>query len=119
MSKSYRAPYVYMTKGIRESHKSDKQVASRCFRRMANAALRNCEDWDELLTPHRFEATHNNVYSWAGDGHAQLNKPWSEVNNPFSYASYGSYTLYGPELHARWLDRLRREEEYDAKIRRK
>ena len=35
MGKSYRKPYVFMTKGIRESHASDKKIANRSFRRMA------------------------------------------------------------------------------------
>lgn len=118
MGKSYRKPYVYMTKGIRESHASDKKVASRCFRRMANQDLRNCLDWDELLTPHRFEATHNNVYSWAGDGHAQLNTKWGWVTNPFEYTSYNStYTM--DNIVTRWRERVEHDEEYDRKIRRK
>ena len=119
MGKSYRKPYVFMTKGIRESHASDKKIANRSFRRMANRDLQNCLDWDELLTPHRFEARHNNVYSWAGDGHAQLNTPWKGVDNPFDHTSYCCYTMYGSELHQRWLERLQRDEEYDRKIRRK
>jgi len=119
MGKSYRKPYVFMTKGVRESHAYDKKIASRSFRRMADRDLRNCLDWDELLTPHRFEANHNNVYSWAGDGHAQLNTPWPRSNDPFSYSQHSRCLMYGPEFLSRWFDRLRREEEYDAKIRRK
>jgi len=106
-----------MTKGIRESHKSDKQVASRCFRHMANAELRDCRDWDELLTPHRFEATHNNVYSWAGDGHAQYEgKRWRQLDNPFYYSRYESSLEVTMRRHA---ERLERAEKWNAKIRRK
>ena len=118
MGKSYRAPYVYMTKGVRESHKSDKQVASRCFRRMANRDLRACLDWDELLTPHRFEARHNNVYSWAGDGHAQYEgERWRDLDNPYYCNSHCSWTE--DEIHERHAERLARYQKWAGKIRRK
>lgn len=118
MGKSYRKPYVYMTKGIRESHKSDKQVASRCFRRMAKLALRMCEDWDELLTPHIYEAKHNNVYSWAGDGHAKYDGiRWPNLDNPYYYSTYRSWTE--DEILANHAERLERFEEWSKKIRRK
>jgi len=118
MGKSYRKPYVYITKGVRESHKSDKQVASRCFRHMANLDLRNCEDWDELLTPHRYEATHNNIYSWAGDGHARYEGGrWHNLDNPFYCNRYCKWTE--DESIERHKDRLARFEKWVKKIRRK
>lgn len=72
MSRSYRKPFIYWCKGIRESHQQDKTLASRCFRRMANSQLRSCEDWDEFLYPHRYEASHNDRWGWVGDGDARL-----------------------------------------------
>jgi hypothetical protein len=63
MSRSHRKPFQAITGA--SSAKRDKQLAARAFRRLANQLVRLSED---PVIPHRRQASHNNVWSWARDG---------------------------------------------------
>lgn len=67
MSRSYRKPFAYMG----GSDPKDKLAANRSFRRMINYSLKMCQDFEEYLPPHRYEASHNDVWGWNRDGNAR------------------------------------------------
>ena len=70
MSRSYRKPYSAIT-GVR-SAKHDKMVARRCWRRTQEQAIRDCQDWEDLVIPKRLEASFNDVWCWGRDGGQML-----------------------------------------------
>lgn len=70
MSRSYRKPYIYVC-GLRASSHSDKTVASRSYRRLANTYTRDhVEAEDDFLIPDRLEANYNDPWGWSRDGSA-------------------------------------------------
>lgn len=73
MSRSYRKPYAAIT-GTK-SAKQDKILAHRGVRRAQNHALRVCQDYEELIMPHKLECAWNNNYSWGRDGKQSLHFP--------------------------------------------
>jgi hypothetical protein len=78
MSRSYRKPYAAVTGTI--SAKDDKTRAARGVRHSQNHYLRTILQGnllDEILIPHRFECSSNEVYSWTRDGkkHLQFSTP--------------------------------------------
>jgi hypothetical protein len=66
MSRSYRRPYAAITGNA--SAKQDKRMAHRGVRRNQKLALSTCEDYENLLLPHRLECAWNNTYVWGRDG---------------------------------------------------
>jgi hypothetical protein len=70
MSRSYRRPASAIT--TCNSAKQDKILAHRGVRRAQNHALRTCQDWDELLIPHKYECSWNETYCWGRDGKQRL-----------------------------------------------
>src|SRR5580698_8210731 len=70
VSRSYRKPYTAIT-GVSSAH-HDKKTAVRGMRRRQNAWLRNLDDFDHALIPHRLECAHNDVWSWSHDGRQYL-----------------------------------------------
>lgn len=90
MSRSYRRPYSAVT-GCR-SAADDKRVARRCWRRMQEQALRDCQDWEELVVPKRLEASFNEVYSWGRDGKQKLRfRPTLETYWPWTWCTAEEY----------------------------
>ena len=86
MGGSYRRPYAAVT-GVR-SAAHDKMVASRSWRRAQNRAIRECEDWEDLVLPQRLEASHNNVYGWVRDGKQRFQfAPVLELHWPWTYCT--------------------------------
>lgn len=69
MSRSYRKPYIYVC-GVVSSH-SDKTVASRSYRRLANSYTRDNAATEDFLIPDRREANHNDPWGWNRDGGAR------------------------------------------------
>ncbi len=81
MSRSYRRPFAAIT-GL-ASAKCDKQIAHRGVRRKQNLALRICDDYENLILPHRLECHWNDTYCWGRDG-AQCYLAWMR-NSPEDY----------------------------------
>ena len=101
MARSYRRPFYYITG--KWGNSQDKVVASRCWRRKQNHALRACEDYEEYVNPVRLEAPHNNRYSWSTDGSSRpaSSRPW-RIN---------AWENYEKELadHLRWFAEMQRK----------
>jgi hypothetical protein len=105
MSRSYRRPYCAIT-GLR-SAAHDKMVARRSWRRAQNQELQkyvaNDFDWDEFLTPERYEASFNDVWSWGIDGKQYLHFPPPPPENDSEF-ELGWY-----ERQVEWYARLHRK----------
>jgi hypothetical protein len=73
MFRSTRRPYAAVTGTA--SAKQDKVLAHRGVRRTQNQALRQAQDSEDLLLPHKLECPGNNVWGWRRDGHQFLHFP--------------------------------------------
>ena len=73
MSRSTRRPYA--ARNGTASAKQDKAVAHRGQRRAQNQALRQAQDYEDLLLPHKLECAGNNVWCWGREGHQVLQFP--------------------------------------------
>lgn len=106
MSKSYRRPYSPVT-GCR-SAKQDKLVARRCWRRTQEQALRDCQDYEELVMPKRLEASYNDVWGWGRDGNQSLQFPPEYPHNwVFLFGQDDADEQYARDIE--WYKRLCRK----------
>jgi hypothetical protein len=110
MSKSYRKPYSPVTGAT--SAARDKRTASRCYRRLQEHSLRSFQgDWEDYLIPERYEATHNDVWSWGRDGKQSLQERRGQYNNPFAYVCSPTWMTH-EEIMNRWEESKRRDDEW-------
>ena len=117
MSRSYRQPY-YTWSSVKSSAHADKKMAARGVRRAQNNAIRTCENWDELIIPHRRECYWNNVYQWKRDGRQFLFQ-WNHNDfNPYWLRSNGS-PWTDEELIQHMLEGIERSEKFLADLKRK
>lgn len=117
MSESYRHPYSAVT-GT-SSARLDKRFANRGVRRKQNVWLRTQWFEEEMgIVPHRFECSHNEVYSWGRDGHQYLHtldahawqihlraRECAVSNAPYSGWFVRQYGTWPP----RWYEKLKRK----------
>ncbi len=114
MGKSYRKPYATVTGS--NSAKEDKRLANRSVRRLQDRSLREAEDWEEYLVPHRYEASHNDVWGWQRDGKPRLHyePTWNDVLHWFHN---GRFTDEQAMEHA--LESFEYQKKYYTKLTRK
>jgi len=115
MSRSYKRPYAAFCGW--GSARTDKQIANRGVRRKQNAWLRKHWHEEEMrLVPHRYECSHNDVWSWRRDGNQYLQVPdarcWStyclQVNQLHPYDN-GWWSNLNPEWPPRWYEEITRK----------
>ena len=89
MSRSRRLPYSAITG--HSSAKQDKVQARRGVRSAERQAIRSCQDWEELMLPHKYECNWNDTWSWHRDGSQSLQKLDHQDFNPFYLTAYSFY----------------------------
>jgi hypothetical protein len=110
MSRSYRRPYMAITGN--PSAKYDKRVAARGWRHVQKQALHNATDFEDLIMPARYEAPHNDVWSWSRDGKQR----WQKV--PLVSEEYSSWMRYSYQ-HESFVDYWIRQTEWYTRTLRK
>lgn len=120
MSRSYRKPYASICGN--GSAKKDKQIASRCWRRAQNQrlnhAIKNEEDWDEVLIPVRYEASSNDVWGWNRDGKQTSRRRSQQYNNPFYHVRNPQFRT-DEEIFEKWEERNEWEDDWIKSLTRK
>jgi len=100
MSRSTRRPYAARY-GI-ASATQDKVRAHRGQRRAQNQALRQAQDYEDLLIPHKLECPGNNVWCWGRDGHQFFHSP--PKSDQMVLDTYGGcYRLRFEDSIQRWM----------------
>lgn len=117
MSRSYRKPYTTWYGHC--SAKDDKRLAHRGERFAVRQALHLCQDWDEFLTPHKFECSWNDVWSWGRDGKQFLTVLDHNDFNPYHHVFKSSRPRTYEQLVQGTLDDIERLTAYIAKLSRK
>jgi len=116
MSRSYRKPYAAATGTC--SAKDDKRQANRGVRSRQNQWLRNLEEFDDSLIPHRFECSFNEVWCWGRDGHQWYQTPSARERTSYELTQQGLFRNEYEEARMRryhgvwppvWYTKLKRK----------